>query len=235
MKVDAFIQAFRPWAEALGFLKDIVLAAAVLYGLRQVVLTKQSIDLARKQAVEDQQRSITEHERAAKTVTLESAKRFVDEFGAKYVAYIQECAPIRLMPYGGETGDFRLASLPMQARSEAYRRSQLRTCGAALDQLEVFAAAHLYGVADEEVGFALNGRMFCAAVSQDFYDVLCLEREQGFYEAIVDLFNLWSSRLDRAKLTKSKELIELQRAEVDKQMEQLPQATRVRPIGARPS
>jgi len=109
----------------------------------------------------------------------------------------------------------------------------LPQCGAALDQLEIFAAAHTNGVADDEVGFNLNGRMYCAIVSQDFYDVLCLEREQGYYESIVALFRSWSPRLERAKLTKSKELIELQRAEVEKQMEQLPQTEKIRTIGSR--
>ena len=118
-------------------------------------------------------------------------------------------------------------------RTLAFQRSQLPQCGAALDQLEIFAAAHTNGVADDEVGFNLNGRMYCAIVSQDFYDVLCLEREQGYYESIVALFRSWSPRLERAKLTKSKELIELQRAEVEKQMEQLPQTEKIRTIGSR--
>jgi hypothetical protein len=239
--VDQFITAARPWGEVLGFAKDIVLAVAVVYGLRQVVLTKQSLDVAQKQRLEDQQRAIEGHERASKTVTLEYARSFAQDFGDRYLNYVRAAAAAGpLPPHQGPVGDFRLTSLSPVGRNMALLRSQLPQCGAALDQLEIFAAAHTNGVADDEVGFSLNGRMFCAIVGQDFYDVLCLEREQGFYESVVALFRLWSPRLERAKLTKSKELIELQRAEVErqraeveKQMEELGKDQKARTIGSR--
>jgi len=242
MPVESIVAGFRPWAELLGFVKDVVLAGAVIYGVRQVSLAKQSLDVAQKQREEDQQRAIAQHERAAKTVTLDYAYRFADQFGRKYLAYVEVAAAYGLQPYAGPVGDFKLASLTPQAQQVALRRNQLPACGAALDELEVFAAAHTTGVADEEFGFKLNGRMFCSIVSQDYYDVLCFEREQGYYQSIVDLFDVWSPRLKRDRLSKSRELIELQRvdielrkAELEKQMEKLPEGPKVPPIGARRS
>jgi hypothetical protein len=232
--VDQFLTASRPWGEVLGFIKDGVVAVAVVYGLRQVVLAKQSLDVAQTQRLEDQQRAVDEHERASKTVTLEYARTFAQDFRDGYLHYVRAAAAAGLRPYDGPVGDFRLTSLLPTGRSVAFQRSQLPQCAAALDQLEIFAAAHTNGVANDDLGFTLNGRMFCAIVSQDFYDVLCLEREQGYYESIVGLFGLWSPRLEREKLTKSKELIELQGAELEKQMKLLPEAQKARTIGSRP-
>jgi len=87
--VDQFLTAARPWGEILGFIKDVVLAFAVLYGLRQVILAKASLEVAQKQRLEDQQRAIEEHERASKTVTLEYARFFAQDFGDRYLNYVR--------------------------------------------------------------------------------------------------------------------------------------------------
>lgn len=236
--------AWRPAAELLGFVKDALITLAVLFGVQQVVLARRSLK-------EEQQRNLDEHERASKTVAVEYAARFTASFGPKYIAFINEVVRAGLSPYRGPVGDFTFLSIPSQLRNAAVQRSRLPSSSGALDELEVFAAAHTTGVADEETGFRLNGRMFCLIAAQDFYDLLCIEQEQGYYLSIVELYRLWSPRLERQKLTRSKELLDLQKAAIekdiesrkaeleaqktaiDKQLQELPESEKRRPIGIR--
>jgi len=80
-----------------------------------------------------------------------------------------------------------------------------------LNELLVISAAFTTGVADEEVGFAILGRSFCATIAFE-YDLLAFIRRDeavhGHYETIVQLYQLWAPRLSKAELEKEKQAIE---------------------------
>lgn len=64
----------------------------------------------------------------------------------------------------------------------------------AINEVASISAAFVHGVADEEVGFSIIGRTFCAAVDAD-YDIIAIGHSEDVhphYESIVSLYKIWS-------------------------------------------
>jgi hypothetical protein len=188
----------RNWLELLYFISGAITAIVALYGLKQLQLLKTDIR--------------TRNERAAKEKAIEFSIRYADAFVPLSKTWLNEQTQADVpLWYSGPVTDFTWESLPKQFRAAAQKKFSLHAWMAVLNELMVISAAFVTGVADEEVGFAIFGRSFCANVSFE-YDLLSFIRKNeavhGHYETIVQLYQLWAPRLSKSELEQEKQAIE---------------------------
>ena len=185
--MQQFVEVVRPWLELLFFLSGAVLAAAAVYGLKQVSLLKRDFEVR--------------NERAAKEKATEYAQRYLSNYVRLYNGAYAESEAKGLRSYEGVVGGFdNFRHLEDSVKEGAIERGVLFL--SALNELQSIAAAYATGVADEGVGFEIIGRTFCASV-RSVYDVLTLCRGDNaypYYQSIVDLYGLWRPRLKKGEL-----------------------------------
>jgi len=203
----------RPWLELLYFASSIILAISVVYGLKQITLLKKDIRLR--------------NERAAKEKAIEYGRRYLRNYVDLHAVFVSAYEGASLEPYAGPIGDFTSGSVPRDGM--ATKRYMLQSWLPAMNELEALSAAFTTGVADEETGFRIFGRSFCGAV-ENSYDLIAISRSadalaQGYWSNIVELYRLWSPRLEEAQLRRTKESLEARIAGI------AAQGTRIRPIG----
>lgn len=211
------IDQLRPWAELLYFGSGIVVAIAVVLGLEQVKLLKRDIRLR--------------NERAAKESAIENARAYLSAYVRLQGIFSAEYQEKNLGPYAGPIGDFTSRSIKQHAAAFAFARKRftLMSWLAAMNELEALSAAFTSGVADEATGFKIIGRTFCRSV-ESMYDIIALSRDkaetaQGYWSNIVQLYGMWSPRLEEAELRQAKEHLDTRIAVLGAQ------ASGVTPIG----
>jgi hypothetical protein len=79
-----------------------------------------------------------------------------------------------------------------------------------LNKMESFSTYFTKGVADEEIAFSAVGRTFCHSVEVYSFDISIMRnnKDNGAFNNIVELYNVWNERLKSERLTK--ELIDKQ-------------------------
>jgi hypothetical protein len=207
----------RPWLELLYFASGIVIAVAVVYGLKQIHLLKKDIRLR--------------NERAAKEKAIEYCSRYLNSYVRLVDAFFVDCLKRQLKSYSGPIGNFTSESILRDAgqRDIADKRYAVFSWAAAMNELEAISAAFTSGVADEATGFKIIGRTFCVSV-QSNYDLIALSRNkskdaQGYWSNIVQLYKMWFPRLKEVELRQAKEQLDATLAAV------AAQGTRIAPIG----
>lgn len=202
--METILQQIRPWLELLYFLSGVFLACVALYGLRQVKLMKYDIQLRT--------------ERAAKEKALEYSGRYLSTEVSLDDRFIDDCTKAKLpSSYPGPIGDFTAASVPREFVKAASRRVEIDSWRLALNELETIAAAFVNGIADEQLGFSIIGRSFCASVAQK-YDVISgcrSDKAQPYFENVVTLYHIWAPRLSKSELA-------ARRLELDSQISAIP-------------
>jgi hypothetical protein len=207
----------RSWLELLYDVSGIVVAMAVVYGLKQIALVKKDIRL--------------KNERAAKEKAIEYGRRYLRDFVDLLGAHYSACTEAKLGDYSGPIGNFTSGSVLGNAKVavRSTKRYMVRSWLPAINELEALSAAFIAGVADEETGFRIFGRSFCRAVENN-YDIIALSRTddetaQEYWFNIVKLYRLWSPRLEEAELRLAKDSLEARISAVA-------QGARIPPIGS---
>jgi hypothetical protein len=207
------IAQLRPWIELLYFVSGIVVAIAVAMGLKQIGLLKKDIRLR--------------NERAAKEKAIEYASRYLCGFVGFEKVFRRERLNAKLDPYSGPIGDFMSGSLQSERALEmARKRYVLDSWLPAMNELEAISAAFTSGVADEATGFKILGRTFCRSVEGN-YDLIAFSRHraesaQAYWSNIVQLYKMWSPRLEEAELRQAKEHLDSRIAAVATQGSKIP-------------
>jgi len=190
----------RPWLEAAYFFSGIVVAIAVAFGLKQIGLLKKDIRVR--------------NERAAKEKAIEYASRYLCDYVRLQGVFFDAREGEKLGPYSGPIGDFTRDSIPrsVQGLETVMKRYGIHSWLPAMNELEAISAAFTSGVADEATGFKIIGRSFCGTV-QDHYDLIAWSRHkahnpQGYWNNIVQLYKMWSPRLEESELRQAKEFLE---------------------------
>jgi len=211
------IAEFRQWFEMLYFVSGIVVAIAVVYGLKQIRVLKKDIRLR--------------NERAAKEKAIEYGSRYLCNYVHLETAFFVDYQSEKLRSYSGPIGDFTSESVLRDVKrlDMAQKRYALPSWLTAMNELEAISAAFTSGVADEATGFKIIGRSFCGTVQYD-YDLIALSRDRakdarGYWSNIVQLYKMWSPRLKEAELRQAKEQLDSRIAAV------AAQSTRIAPIG----
>ena len=181
------LEQIRNGLEIAYFLSGIGVAVAAILGLQQLRIMK--LDMR------------TRNERAAKEKAVEFADRYMSIYVPLSSKVYDERKAANLPSYGGPIGDFTAADLLNLDQKIVRARFALGWLPA-LNALESIASAFVTGVADEQTGFSIMGRSFCATVAIQ-YDIICVCRDDDacrHWESIVSLYCLWSSRLTKAEL-----------------------------------
>ena len=204
--------------ELCYFISGIVVAIAVVYGLKQIALLKKDIHLR--------------NDRAAKEKAIEYGRRYLRDYVDLSRPFEQEFQGASLGPYFGPIGDFTSESIHQHpdASAMARKRYALPSWLPAMNELEAISASFTTGVADEATGFKIFGRSFCKSVELN-YDLISLSRDrgqsaQGYWANIVKLYKMWAPRLEEVELRQAKEHLDSRIATVSAQSAPLP------PIGA---
>lgn len=182
------MQEIKQWLELAYFTSGIVLACFAAYGLQQIKLMKRDM--------------LVRAERAAKEKAIEYSTRYLSVFCEISRPFYLEYREKKLENYTGPITDFTLTSFPKEHLANAQKRFELSSWLPAMNELEAIASAFITGVADERTGFNIIGRTYCLTIIHD-YDIISLCRDGkacDYYQSIVDLYKIWSPRLNKAEL-----------------------------------
>jgi len=182
------MQELRQWLELAYFISGVALAFIAVLGLQQIKIMKKDM--------------IIRAERAAKEKAIEYSTRYLTVYCNICSSFFKEYRENKLIPYAGPITEFNFTSFPKEHLDNASKRYKLSSWLPALNELEAIASAFITGVADERTGFNIIGRTYCQAVVHD-YDIISLSRDGkscDYYQSIVDLYKIWSPRLDKAEL-----------------------------------
>lgn len=206
------------WIEFLYYVAGIVVALAATIGLTQIALLKKDIRLR--------------NERASKEQAIVYAMRFLTQFAPHNETYRQALSKAKIEPYHGPIGDFSSASIPKEHQSAVAERLKIESWMLAVNELEAVASAYMSGVAHENQGFDIIGRMFCVAVKGN-YDIIAACRADPAirqYQNIVSLYGVWHARLTKAELKVQVTVVDETSKELRKQIAAQTDAG-VRPLG----
>jgi hypothetical protein len=186
----------RSALEIFYFIGGIVVAVASVVALQQLSILKKDIR--------------TRNERAAKEKAIEYCTRYLTTYVRLDAEWMQKRSDAKLPNYEGPMGDFGKESIPLKCRATARARFAALAWLPAINELAAISAPFVHGVADEQVGFSIIGRTFCAAVELD-YDIIALghsEEVHPHYESIVGLYRVWKPRLTSAELEHARRELE---------------------------
>jgi len=186
------------WMELAYFASGIVIAVAAVYGLKQIRLVKTDIRIR--------------NERAAKESAIGFGRQYLRSYVGLQGVFSSACKNEGLDSYSGPIGNFTAESILLNARTRTggEKRYALASWLPAMNELEAIAAAFTSGVADEGLGFKIIGRSFCRSVEYN-YDLIALSRHetaQGYWTNIVQLYRMWSPRLEELELRQAKDDLE---------------------------
>jgi hypothetical protein len=178
----------RPYLELAYFLAGVLLLVGLLITFYQLTLIKHDISLR--------------NERAAKERAIEAVTRYLSDYVPKSnkVYHAQKEQGLHL--YSGPVGDFSFESIPKPLVSRALKRGENTVYLPALNELEAISAYFTTGVADEQTGFQIIGRSFCASAEQ-LYDIIALcrtDKANAYWNNIVRLHQIWRPRLSQAEM-----------------------------------
>lgn len=203
-----FVDYWAPVAAILGFVGQGLLLLVFALGLKQLKIGFDEVELTKKAL------SVT-NERASKERALEFHEIFLTRVMPEVLKARQALRTAKAkVTYEGPVGDFSKGSISKAALAETKKR-YLDSIDA-LNLLEYYAVAFTCGVADESLGFSLDGRVFCAYVST-MYDVIVVIRDDaGFsnWQPIVDLYLRWSKRLTSTELEAQRKKLEQELSDV---------------------
>ena len=181
-------------------ISGVVLAIAAVIGLQQIRVLKKDVK--------------TRNERAAKEKAIEYAGRYLGRYVQLDSEWMLKRDAEKLPKYEGPIGDFTRASIPVALREKMAKRFASVIWLQAINELAAISAAFVHGVADEEVGFCIIGRTFCAAVETD-YDIIAFGHSEDVhphYESIVSLYKTWKPRLSAAEMRHARSKLDAQLA-----------------------
>lgn len=204
---NGLLEIFQYFNYIAGYLASF----AAIFGLRQLFIMKKDIAIR--------------NERSAKEKAIEFANEYLVEFTKLWDIHFKEAEKNNIQSYKGPIGDFTPSSIPKEYRDNLKKRNE-HTCWLnSLNKLESIAAAFVTGVADESTGYRIIGRSFCVAVST-LYDVISSLRKENitpYWNSIVELYKIWSSRITKEELANERCLLERRMADITDKC--------IRPIG----
>jgi hypothetical protein len=170
------IEMARPYAELLFFIAGIGLFVISVYGLRQIGLLKEDVR--------------TRNVRAAREKAIEAVSNHTTKFIPEYNQLWRKWREAGLATYEGPVGtDFNFESLPKGAQAKGVERCKMTLGSDAFNTLETVAAYFTTGVADEEVGFRIIGRTYCATSATTTTFCQSITRGKGRHPTIRTLFS----------------------------------------------
>lgn len=197
-------QTNREIFESLYHLAGILLAVGLLLSAYQLFLFRRD--------------SAIRNKRSAAEKAIEYASRYLTRYVALDGVHCKDLEEAGLASYDGPIGDFNAESLPEDLKAKALARFGMSSWLAPMNELLVISSAFTSGAADEEIGFNIIGRTFCHSVESE-YDLLCFSRNNSpcdYFQAIIDLYKLWSPRMRTHELEHERDQISAKLTDIPK-------------------
>ncbi len=190
------MNTLKDYLEILYYLSMFVLVIITALGLNQIRILKRDIK--------------TRNERASKEKAIEYCSEYLLEFISLINNYYRDLIKSKLPVYNGEVGDFSYLSIKSSELENSEKRFSIDSWLPAFNKLESIAAVFISGVADECTAFKIIGRNYCAVI-ESYYDIIVIcriHKINPYWFNIVELYEIWSSRLKKAELKIEKEAID---------------------------
>jgi len=220
------IDTNKSFLENIYFLSGPVLAVLGLFIFRQIKLAKNQLIIAKQQLIESQNQIKITSQREAANIAADKVRDYCTEiipfenriFDEKVkINYIEFKGPIRNFT-NDEVKDWDKDFLDWFLKKPIeITELELNV----LNKLEAFSIYFIKGIADEKIAFSSIGKAFCESVKR-LYPTMTIFRgsknPNKDYEILIQLYRLWSERLESYKTEFEKE--ELTK-EVQTKIEQL--------------
>ena len=185
---SGWVVNLRAVLELLYFISNLVIATAVVFGLKQITLTK----------------------RIATSDARRESLRFAAERCQYYAHYCipadtklrqQQQPPLSLtflatgrVPFSIVDGEIKIQGMNDKVYVPEFHRGGVFIADC-LNSLEAFAIPFAAGVADDELGFQEAASSFCGLVEQYITMIVLMRRMGPRYESTMKLYDRWKSRL----------------------------------------
>jgi hypothetical protein len=225
------------WIEVIYWIAGIVVAIAVVYGLKQV---RAAIRQA-KASLEQNRLSLEQIELSRKDIMLRSKREALtlaikeceywaneivpclDKLNVKLTAVKYAATPLPSM-------EFPPVEKPHESAVRVWNDLPLRTeVVAALNKMEAFAMYFATDLAAEDVAFLPTGGPFCNACRHlsVFIGAYRQDNQVKLYNNIVKLYGIWKPRAELAVLQNQEQALQAQKSK-------LPQSKPRAPLGTEP-
>jgi hypothetical protein len=184
---SGWVANLRAVLELLFFISNIVIAAAVVYGLKQIALTK-------KIATSDARRESLKF-------AAERCQYYADHCVPADTKLRSQHQPLNLtylatgrVPFSIVEGEIRTQFFNDKVWTPEFMRAGVLIADC-LNSLEAFAIPFAAGVADDELGYQEAASSFCQLVEQHIAMIVLFRRMGPRYESTIRLYDRWKSRL----------------------------------------
>ncbi|QUX94970.1 hypothetical protein C0J08_05880 [Marinomonas sp. CT5] len=218
----------RDWAELLYFISGVILVFIAGFGLRQLKLTKDQLELAKKDIHSNVKIFKTQSHRAAVESAVVECRRYSDEIVQVSLELDSFCKAHELTYFKDVI--FERTNEGFKLHTKDIKSSDVKKLAEAeplinryVNGMEAFALFFLSGVADEKIAFHTNGKTF-VNMSEEMFKLfpICNASDEDA-KPIKALYFMWRKKLDNQKMLKEKEEIEQKLKEYDQK--------EIKPIG----
>jgi hypothetical protein len=180
----SFIECLKYYAELGYFIAGIVLAAAAIYGLKQIRLTKTDIEERKKRAA------------------MEKAMEYYELYESKFTPLINEF-DYECSEKGLDIGGYKQLEQFDKSGinpSLTQRRNMILSWFPAFNVLETIATAFVIGLADENIGYSLFGPSFVRQVYR-IHDIIVsnlkFQEFPRWMEMTIKLYLKWAPKYQK--------------------------------------
>lgn len=225
------------WIEVAYWIAGIVVALAVIYGLKQV---RAAIGQA-KAALEQNRLSLEQIELSRKDIMLRSKREALAlaikecEYWANEIVPCLDKLNVKLsnskyVPTPLPNMDFPVVEKPHESAIRVWNDLPLRIeVISALNKMEAFAMYFATDLAEEDAAFLPTGGPFCNACRHlsVFIGAYRQDNQVKLYNNIVKLYGIWKPKADMAVLQNQEQALQIQKSK-------LPQPKPRPPLGTEP-
>lgn len=212
--------------EGLYYVAGIFLVYGIIIGMKQLKLVKDQVEMLKDEARRAKESFQLSNQRSS----VEKSIEYLDFYKSSIMpsthsfrSKINQELPKRTSTSHLFDGNFILTSADLNkdivAESIVAQRSGVIDV---FNHFEHFAVAMLHGVADEQIVFTPIGRLYCEFIEEEHVS-LSLIRSKGVpYRNLIELYKLWSDRLEVEQL-------ELQKFEAEIKIKEKGNSYKARP------
>jgi len=213
------IDTSRSVLENLYYLSGVLILISIVIGLRQLYLTKSTLEINSKREAASL---------AAKQVEVYTT-RIIPLLNKVFFEEQRQ----KVIHFDVEVDEFKASALIKNMGEEKYQAAileRIKICTIvleAINAMEAFSVYFIKEVADEEIAFSSVGRTFTKSVESLYFDISCVLADDNdkSFQNLIKLYDMWSKRLKKERLERDKEGL-------TKQIENI-QSLKVKPIGTK--
>jgi predicted peroxiredoxin len=208
------VDQLRYWLELAYFASGVILAVFAAFGLRQLILAKQSLKIAAEGLRTTKNDIQIRVKREAVVIAAKQCEKFAEEVIPNYADGIATAANSGVKVFTWVLLDDNFDEETIKEKDEASEWiQQLRKVKEAqrallrvLNQHEAFAMYFAHGAADEEMAYPAVGTVFCDHIRVLAPLLISLRMHEkpkissGLFQNTIDLYVLWSNRAKHASL-----------------------------------